>query len=224
MFGVKFDIYDGLKDYEIFGYKIPVNASKQVDMDCNGINILDNGYIGYNNGTTVKCTVHAKNIFAPLVSAFWSGLDCSPPVEFNVTRHGVLTGTFFDLSNILQALGLTISIVVLASIVFAASIPSILSRLRKVDDTDKKEVLSKTEVIAIDASIIVGVLFFLTISEGFAISEQTQITIVTANIVFPFAISAVLEVINREKFAMRLMVAGFINLMVSVILIAIMRL
>ena len=63
LFGVKFDIYDGLKDYEIFGYKIPVNASKQVDMDCNGINILDNGYIGYNNGNTVKCTVPCKKYF-----------------------------------------------------------------------------------------------------------------------------------------------------------------
>jgi hypothetical protein len=151
-------------------------------------------------------------------------MDRSPPVEFNVTRHGVLTGTFFDLSNVLQALGLTISIMVLGSIVFAASVPSILGKVRKVHDTSKQEVLSKTEVTAIDASIIVGVLFFLTISEGFAILEQTQITIVTANIVFPFAISAVLEVVNHEKFAMRLMIAGFINLMVSVMLIAIMRL
>ena len=37
-----------LKYYETSEYKIPVDASKQIDMDCNGINILYNGYIGYN--------------------------------------------------------------------------------------------------------------------------------------------------------------------------------
>lgn len=230
LFGIRFDINDAPTEYEIFGSKFPVNASKEVDVFCNKRKISDNDYISYNNATPVKCEAHPKNIFSPILKATWSGFDYNPPNEFNVTEHGVLTGTFFDLSNILQASGLAISIVVLASIVFAASIPSILSGLRrvhglrKVDDTSRQEVLSKTEVIAIDASVIVGVLFFLTISEGFAISEQTHITIVTANIVFPFAISAVLEVINREKFAMRLMIAGFINLMVSVILIAIMRL
>ena len=132
LFGVKFDIYDGSKDYEIFGHKIPVNSSKQVVINCNGVNILGKDYINYNNGRSVKCEPHAKNAFAPIVSAFWSGMDSSPPVEFNVTRHGVLTGAFFDLSNVLQALGLTISIMVLASIVFAASVPSILGKVRKV--------------------------------------------------------------------------------------------
>ena len=87
----------------------------------------------------------------------------------------------------------------------------------------KEELLSKTEIMTIDASVIVGVLFFLTISEGFDISEQTQITIVTAQIIFPFAISAIVAIINHERFATRLMIAGFINLMISVILIAIMR-
>jgi DNA-binding beta-propeller fold protein YncE len=287
IFGVRFDINDGITNYEILGYKFPVTASKEVDIYCseknisdndytNERNISDNDYISVNNGTFIICTQHPKNSFSPLVSTFWSGfvstewsiwssviqsvlsvfqnplnapvnalaspagggiiplsfitaiMDASlasiSPIEFNVTRYGVQSGTFLDLAVILQGLGLLISVVGVTSVILIASIPSIINRFRKEVDTGKQELLSKTEVIAIDASVIVGVLFFLTISEGFEISEQTHITIVSANIVFPFAISAVLEVINREKFAMRLMIAGFINLMISVVLIAIMRL
>ena len=90
-------------------------------------------------------------------------------------------------------------------------------------DKRQSELLSKIEIITIDASVIVGVLIFLSLSEGFDPSEQTEITIITANIVFPFAISVIVAVNDREKFATRLMIAGFINLMISVILIAIMR-
>ena len=46
--------------------------------------------------------------------------------------------------------------------------------------------------------------------QGFNKSKQSEITIITANIVLPFAISALLGIINRDKFAMRLVIAGFI--------------
>jgi hypothetical protein len=142
-----------------------------------------------------------------------------------------------DFTSFFQRNGPPMSVMVLTSVVFAASIPSIIDKFikapstkkeeyypLKADTTKKEEInLSKVEVLTIDASVIVGVLIFLTLSEGFEIYEQTQITIVTANIIFPFAISAVLAVRNSDKFAIRLMVAGFINLMISVILIAIMR-
>lgn len=91
----------------------------------------------------------------------------------------------------------------------------------KVEETN---LLSKGEILTIDATVIIGVLIFLTFSEGFDPSEQYQINVITASIVFPFAISAVIGITMREKLATRLMIAGFINLMVSIILIAIMRL
>ena len=117
LFGVKFDIQDGPTDYPLWGgYKIPVNVSIQVAMHCNGIPISDNSYILYNEGTTVKCKVDPKNIFSPLVKTLWSGFDSSPPVEFNVTRYGILTGTFFDLETVLQGFGLGFSITALSSI------------------------------------------------------------------------------------------------------------
>jgi YVTN family beta-propeller protein len=156
-------------------------------------------------------------------------LSSNPPVELNVTEHGTLYGKFVDLSTKLQETGPYISVGVLASVVAIASIPSVVTKLRKdkgflLIDIRQSELLSKTEIIGINASVIVGVLIFLSLTEGFDPSEQSQITIITANIVFPFAISVIVAVNDREKFATRLMIAGFINLMISVILIAVMRL
>jgi YVTN family beta-propeller protein len=84
--------------------------------------------------------------------------------------------------------------------------------------------LSKSEILTIDATVLIGVLVFLSLTEGFETSEQYQINIITASIVFPFAISAIVGVARREGFATRLMIAGFINLMISVMLIAGMKL
>ena len=84
--------------------------------------------------------------------------------------------------------------------------------------------LSKGEIIGFDSAVIAGVLIFLTISEGFESNEQTQISIITASIVFPFAISAIFAVGKHQGLAVRLMIAGFVNLMVSIILLAIMKL
>lgn len=84
--------------------------------------------------------------------------------------------------------------------------------------------LSRSEILTIDATVLIGVLVFLSLTEGFETSEQYQINIITASIVFPFAISAIVGVAKREGFATRLMIAGFINLMISVMLIAGMKL
>ena len=101
-----------------------------------------------------------------------------------------------------------------------------IERNKAIPGTREEEttVISKTDIITVNASVIVGVLILISLSEGFEVAEQTQISIITANIVFPFAISAVLAVRNYDKFAIRLMIAGFINLIISIILIAIMRL
>jgi hypothetical protein len=79
--------------------------------------------------------------------------------------------------------------------------------------------LERSNLIQVNASIIAGVLIFLSL-EGFDAPRQTQVTFITANIVFPFPISIIASLVNYNKFAMRLMIAGFINLMISVILIA----
>jgi YVTN family beta-propeller protein len=93
----------------------------------------------------------------------------------------------------------------------------------EVKEEDPK-LLSRGEIVTIDATVLIGVLIFLTFTEGFEPSEQYQINVITASIVFPFAISAIIGVTRREKFATRLMIAGFINLMISIILIAVMKL
>ena len=101
------------------------------------------------------------------------------------------------------------------------------NEIGKKEKQDQKEqdgiTLTIGEILTIDATVIIGVLIFLSLTEGFEAYEQYQINIITASIVFPFAISAVMGVINKDRIASRLMIAGFINLMISVILIAIMR-
>jgi hypothetical protein len=174
---------------------------------------------------------------------FWHGTDYNnPSVEFNMDRYTVLDGTITDLGSLMQRLSPAISIGVLIVVVLASSMPSILGIRRSSRpqtntetnanaqaslsnaDTQTEEILSRSDVITINASVIAGVLVFLSILEGFERTQQTQISFITANIVFPFAISAILAITKRYDFALRLMVAGFINLMISVILIALMRL
>jgi hypothetical protein len=83
--------------------------------------------------------------------------------------------------------------------------------------------ISNTDIVGIDVAIITGVLIFLSL-EGFVGAEEAQITLITANIVFPFAISAIAILFQFNKFGIRFTIAGFVNLMISVILIALMRL
>jgi DNA-binding beta-propeller fold protein YncE len=225
IFGVNHDINDRPMDYDLFGIKFPVNASKSVIITCNEETISDNDYIHYDNGTNVKCLAQPRNVFSPIISSSWSGFNDNGSNEFTITEYGTLTGTIIDLEGLLKQIGPAISIIVLFGVVLAASIPSLSTKIRKVSGTAKVDttIISKGDIITVDATVIIGVLIFISFSEGFEISEQTQISIITANIVFPFAISAVLAVRNYDKFAIRLMIAGFINLMISVVLIAIMR-
>jgi YVTN family beta-propeller protein len=235
--GVNYEVNDRPMDYEIFGIKFPVDASKSVIIACNEETISDNDYIQYDQGTNVKCSAHPRNIFSPIISSSWSGFNNNGSNEFIVTEYGTLTATIIDLESLLQRIGPAVSVIVLFAVVLAASIPALSTKIRKVSGTRKVKtviiskaeneetpIISKADIITVDATVIIGVLIFISFSEGFEISEQTQISIITANIVFPFAISAVLAVRNHDKYAIRLMIAGFINLMISVILIAIMRL
>jgi hypothetical protein len=102
---------------------------------------------------------------------------------------------------------------------------SIFSRIPKMRDFEA------IELIQIDGSVIAGALILLTLtttqSSPLAI-DRSEITYITAGIVFPFAISALVAVFGIDKnirfrqFPVRLMVAGFANLMISITLLIIM--
>jgi YVTN family beta-propeller protein len=220
---------DGSTNSLLYGVRFKINPPSSAFIMCsnagNTMKLYDNDYVVYKNGTSLKCDAKPQSSFYPLLSSSWSGLDAEAPVEFLVTEYGTLNGSFLDFTTLIQTIGPYISYAVLIAVIVVAIFPSFLGRFRKISDFVGEEKLTRTEIVGIDASIIVGVLFFLTISEGFNISEQTQITLVTVNIIFPFAISAILAVIKQDKeYATRLMIAGFINLIISVILISLMRL
>jgi hypothetical protein len=161
-----------------------------------------------------------------------------------VSAYGENTANFTSLSSIIQVASPFLSIGALILVTLVAVIRPDFTRWRKliiipvsssrdaIDNLNKDEAKSKNEdekillrgeILTIDATVIIGVLIFLSF-EGFDPSEQYQINIITASIVFPFAISAIMGVTKTEKIATRLMIAGFINLMISVILIAILKL
>jgi YVTN family beta-propeller protein len=176
----------------------------------------------------------------------------SPVENFTVTQYGTYTANFLSSSAILQALSPIISVgTLLLVILLAAVAPNLrvwksikkkkversekniqtitisaykVESSKEKDKVDELPYLSRGEILTIDATVIIGVLLFLTLTEGFETSEQYQINIITASIVFPFAISAIIGVTKHEGFATRLMIAGFINLMISVVLIAGMKL
>lgn len=95
---------------------------------------------------------------------------------------------------------------------------------RKINQNIKHESIRVQDLLAVDASVIAGVLIFLTVgsSEIFSGNAIQQIGILTASIVFPFAIAAILTLSKGqvELYGVKFMIAGFIYLMVSVILIA----
>jgi len=79
------------------------------------------------------------------------------------------------------------------------------------------EDLSNSDIITIDGAVIAGALILLTLSG----LNRSQINTMTANIVFPFAVSAVTALFNSPNLGIKLMVAGFINLMISIMLLSI---
>lgn len=83
------------------------------------------------------------------------------------------------------------------------------------------------DILTVDASVIAGVLIFLTVGSSEVFSGRServiqQVGILTASIVFPFAIAAVYTLIKGkiEQTGIKFMVSGFVYLMASVIIIA----
>ena len=80
--------------------------------------------------------------------------------------------------------------------------------------------LSVTDILQIDATVIAGVLIFLTIG-GTEINPLSAFAYMTASIVYPFAISAIRVIVKGSaEFGIKFMIAGFVYLMVAVILIS----
>jgi hypothetical protein len=145
-----------------------------------------------------------------------------------IQMNGILTANFRHIDSFVDVFaqfGPYISTGTLIGVIVLASMSQYLFRTRKGDKKSDSQdwIMDKVSLITIDASVIVGVLVFLSL-EGFSKSQQTQVTLVTANIVFPFAISAIFSVVNHLAFGTRMMVAGFVNLMVSIIIITIIKL
>lgn len=85
------------------------------------------------------------------------------------------------------------------------------------------EQLSTKDMLAVNASVVAGVLIFLTVggTELFGSGAVINISILTASIVYPFAISAILTLITGDPvYGMKFTIPGFVFLMVSVVLIA----
>jgi hypothetical protein len=93
--------------------------------------------------------------------------------------------------------------------------------MSKVIDIRKSAALKElgvTDVIQIDATVIAGVLIFLTIGTEF---NKLALTYMTASIVYPFAISAIRAITKGSaESGIKLMMAGFVYLMVAIILIS----
>ena len=148
----------------------------------------------------------------------------SPPFKYNSIIQKVAIISILKPLTFIEEYGNLISIVAASSLVI---IPTLIS-LRPPSFIKKFPILldlNSIDILQINVAVIAGVLIFLSL-EGFEGSEETQVTLVTANIVFPFAISSIVSLtksIKYNKLGIRMMVAGFINLIISVILIAIMK-
>jgi hypothetical protein len=141
----------------------------------------------------------------------------SIPYENRISTSSI-TITVLPPLSIVEKFGNIISIIALISFLL---IPTILSLRPSILTKRLPDLISiaNIDILHVNAAIIAGVLIFLSL-QGSNENVQTRITLITANIVFPFAISTIAALTNHPKFSIRLMVSGFINLMISIILIA----
>jgi hypothetical protein len=92
---------------------------------------------------------------------------------------------------------------------------------RKIDRVKKYSSLNADDLLNADATIIAGVLIFLTIGSVEFSQIINKIGILTASIVLPFALAAVRMLIKgeAESLGIKFMAAGFVYMMTSVIVI-----
>jgi hypothetical protein len=206
----------------------------------NGKKISQIDYIRYDVGVKVKCEAipNGSYVFSSWYSAPHSNStnSISPTTTFKLFNYVNLKANFTSTSTFLQNYGNTISIISLTTLLLLPALFSVYplasgkgNKLfivtRKIP---KLKQLDHSVTIQIDGAVIAGTLVLLTLtttSNGGI--NRSQITFIAADIIFPFAISAIVAVLRINEHGTfhgletRLMIAGFVNLMVSIILMAI---
>jgi YVTN family beta-propeller protein len=201
-----------------------------------------------------------SDIISTLFGSLSSNSMNQPTTMINATNGGSANANFVKGLNFVQKYGNDISnfvLLLLVAIPLILTIPAAI--VHKRIKLPLPKILSKSfnfidnlrnsEVLQTDASVIVGVLVLLTLTTTQSSAEginRSEINSITANIIFPFALSAVLVLLskshntsngvittpnetsttfeiptNRKKLGIKLMVAGFVNLMVSIFLLII---
>jgi hypothetical protein len=158
------------------------------------------------------------------VIATYKGFEETPFTQiFNVHILPPLTFT----EQITEAIRNSIFTYVMPLIVTAIFLIWLTRRVR-INLKNLEEIRVK-DILTVDASVIAGVLIFLTVGAAFGTGESVvsfqQVGILTATIVFPFAIAAIRTLIlgRVEEYGIKFMIAGFVYLMTSVILIAVIQ-
>jgi hypothetical protein len=152
-----------------------------------------------------------KPWFSLFIDPSLSNSQNKPETNFTLLEHGTnVTAVFTDSFTFADKYGNMISIAaVILCIIFAAVYSKTRTEVNKDKDSD---------ILTIDATIIAGVLILLSLQGGF---KQTQITIITADIVFPFAFSVIAGLARKPVYAKTFAIVGCVNFMLSIILLII---
>jgi YVTN family beta-propeller protein len=264
MAGVEFSIHppnsgylecNGNKIYNVTHIRYNIDTS---NIKCKAIPFKDIAFESWNGSLSSNSRLSWINDFGYMINNLF-GSSSSNPVNLpetiiNASNSGTVSAVFVKGLNFVQKFGNIISIsalIVFVLVPILLALPtSILHKSTKLPSKafgrlfSFVEDLSKADILQIDASVIVGVLILLSLT-GISLN-RSQMNIITANIIFPFAISAILTLVNRkhednykvEKMSsessqvsnisqnsntlgVKLMVAGFVNLIVSLILLSI---
>ena len=140
----------------------------------------------------------------------------SPLRSQNMTTVSSLTLTVLEPLSIAAKYGYIISFFTLIITTTLFTLQPLISKIVKFLPPIMDLKKNATFIIEIDAAVITGVLILISL-QGI---DLPRITGITATIVFPFAISVIVTLIHKEKLGTRLMIAGFINLMISIVLLA----
>jgi hypothetical protein len=214
---------------------LPINGSKTAEWSCQKNKLQNGEYIKIDRNSNLNCNVSSTKPWLPIVyaSVKWDDneIQVTPnnATNVNITKFSNVVLTALDPSDIIHSIGSYISLGILAFITGVSFLPSLINKFRKNvgqkhSDSINVQNLSKSEIMGVCASVIAGVLILLSILQAFKEKEQTEITLITATIVFPFAFAGITSLLDKEKVSMRLLGAGFLNLVISIALIAIMKL
>ena len=119
----------------------------------------------------------------------------------------------------LRSLGIFITLIPVGITLIAGYI---LTRLVDIKNSTILKDLKGTDIVQINATVIAGVLIVLTIGNLLQTHKDVALTLLTASIIYPFAISSIgtLQVGKvSPRLGLNMMIAGFIYLMVAVVLL-----